>query len=192
MHGDRLPGGERARGRRAENVATSVVRPPVALVVGVVTFGVDTPDANAGDAPPNTNPATSKPSAQRIAPTLPALSPESGRSPTFVQAATAARSCAGALSASPVSASKPCRRAGLTPSSTRSPTSTCTRASATTVNDGAVVLGEQDVVVGRGVDRVGQRARAQARRVDADDEVGLGAEPLDHQHAAGDARRRRA
>ena len=53
---------------------------------------------------------------------------------------------------------------------------------------GAVVLGEQDVVVdGGGVDRVGERGGAQARRVDARDDVGLGAEPLDDLDDGGDA-----
>ena len=77
-------------------------------------------------------------------------------------------------------------------SSIVSPTATSARASVTTVKRGAVVLGQQDVVVGGGVDRVGQRGGAQARRVDADDDVGLGAEPLDDLDAAGNARGRRA
>jgi hypothetical protein len=51
----------------------------------------------------------------------------------------------------------------------------------------AVVLGEQDVVVGGGVDRLGQGAGAQARGVDADDHVGLGAEAFDDLDAAGNA-----
>ena len=53
---------------------------------------------------------------------------------------------------------------------------------------GAVVLGEQDVVVDGGrVDRVGEGLGAQARRVDAGDDVGLGAEALDDLDDGGDA-----
>ena len=95
-------------------------------------------------------------------------------------------------SASPVSASKPCRRAGSTAELDRVADGDRRPRLGHDRERGAVVLGQQDVVVGGGVDRVRERARAQPRRVDADDHVGLGAEPLDDLHAARRCRGRRA
>ena len=54
----------------------------------------------------------------------------------------------------------------------------------------AVLVGEQDVVAGRGVERVADRVGAQPRRVDPDDQLRLGAELLDDLDDAAQPRER--
>ena len=91
-------------------------------------------------------------------------------------------------SASPVSMSKPCTRAASTVISTVSPTATSARASVTSVKEARSSSASRTSSSGSASIASVSARGAQARRVDAHDDVGLGPESLDHLDAARDPR----